>query len=60
MPSFLRRDPCKKLNKQYYAKLEEAMQAQRNGDIRLFSELTVKASEIKEQLDALEQAKTRT
>ena len=33
-------DPAKKLLKQYKAKLEKAMHAQRNGDIRSYSFLT--------------------
>ena len=33
-------DPAKKLRKQYSAKLEEAMLAQRNGDIRSYASLS--------------------
>ena len=33
-------DPKKKLDQQYKALLEQAMQAQRSGDIRKYSELT--------------------
>ena len=43
MFSLFKSDPTKKLNKQYSAKLEQAMHAQRNGDIRTYSMLTEQA-----------------
>ena len=49
-------NPAKRLRKQYDAKLEAAMKAQRNGDIRGYSELTAEAEEIWKQLGPLEQA----
>ncbi|TQV77656.1 Lacal_2735 family protein [Exilibacterium tricleocarpae] len=36
-------NPVKKLNKRYHVLLREAMEAQRSGDIRLYSELSEKA-----------------
>jgi hypothetical protein len=51
-------DPSKKLLKQYKAKLEKAMHAQRNGDIRSYSFLTEEAEALKIQLDALKTAPT--
>lgn len=54
MFSFLKKDPVKKLNKTYYAKLEQAMLAQRNGDIKSYSLITAEAEKIKEQIDELE------
>jgi hypothetical protein len=51
-------DPSKKLLKQYKAKLEKAMHAQRNGDIRSYSFLTEEAEALKVQLDALKTAST--
>jgi hypothetical protein len=54
MFSFLKKDPVKKLNKAYYAKLEQAMLAQRNGDIKSYSLITAEAEKIKEQIDAIE------
>ncbi|MEJ6704570.1 MAG: DUF6435 family protein [Pseudomonadales bacterium] len=51
-------DPAKKLLKQYKAKLEKAMHAQRNGDIRSYSFLTEEAEALKEQLDALNASST--
>lgn len=51
MFSFLKSDPIKKLDKEYGELLEKAMQAQRGGDIRLYSELTEKAEVVKVKLD---------
>ena len=53
MFSFLKKDPLKTLNKQYLQKLEEAMHAQRNGDIRSYSMLTSEAEDILKKIDAL-------
>ena len=55
MFGWLRRNPEKALRKQYHAKLEEALHAQRNGKIREYSFLTAEAEEIREQLEALQQ-----
>jgi hypothetical protein len=46
----LKKDPTKKLNKLYDRKLEEAMLAQRNGNIRGYAMLTAEAEKIKEQI----------
>ena len=51
MFSFFKSDPLKKLNKEYGELLEKAMQAQRGGDIRLYSELTEQAEMVKVKLD---------
>ncbi|WP_022961667.1 DUF6435 family protein [Halopseudomonas pelagia] len=48
------RDPSKKLRKAYDAKLEAAMQAQRNGDIRNYSTLSQEADALWKQLEPLE------
>lgn len=50
-------DPAKKLKKQYHLKLEQAMRAQRNGDIRTYSELSTEANELYQQIEALESNK---
>ncbi len=50
MFGWLKKDPKKKLNEAYLAKLEEAMQAQRNGKIRRYSELTAEAEQLHKQL----------
>jgi hypothetical protein len=46
-------DPKKKLDQEYKALLEQAMQAQRSGDIRKYSELTERAEAKKRELDRL-------
>lgn len=54
MFSFFKKDPLKALNKQYLQKLEEAMQAQRNGDIRSYSMLTSEAEDILKKIEAFD------
>ena len=56
MFSFLKRDPVKKLRQQYDAKAEQAMLAQRKGDMRLFADLTAEAEELWERHQQLVQA----
>ncbi|MGO3345993.1 MAG: DUF6435 family protein [Marinomonas sp.] len=51
MFSFLKSDPIKKLDKEYGQLLEKAMQAQRRGDIKLYSELTAQAEMVKAKMD---------
>ncbi len=53
MFSIFKKDPLKKLNKKYEAKLEQAMHAQRNGDIKGYSMITVEAEEIANEIQAL-------
>lgn len=55
MLSLFRQDPIKKLTKLYEAKLEEAMYAQRNGDIKSYSMITAEAAQIEIQINTLEQ-----
>ena len=50
MFSFFKSDPTKNINKLYEAKLEKAMQAQMNGDIKSYSQLTFEAEEIHKQI----------
>jgi polyhydroxyalkanoate synthesis regulator phasin len=54
MFNFFKSAPDKKIRKQYHAKLEEAMLAQRNGKIREYSFLTQEAEALREQLEALQ------
>jgi len=56
MFGFLRSSPSKALEKKYQDTLQQAMQAQRNGDIRLYSELTEKAEAMRKELEVLERA----
>ncbi|BDX05849.1 DUF6435 family protein [Planctobacterium marinum] len=46
-------DPTKKLRKQYDAKLEKAMLAQRRGDIKTYSMLTAEAEELWAEIEKL-------
>lgn len=57
MFSFFKKDPIKNLNKLYFQKLEKAMHAQRNGDIRSYSMITSEAEELRVEIEALEAAK---
>ncbi|WP_323752521.1 DUF6435 family protein [Marinobacter sp.] len=58
MFSFFKKDPAKKLKKQHSILLEKAMQAQRKGDIRTYSELSAEAAEVLSQIQHLEPPKT--
>jgi hypothetical protein len=50
MFSLFKRDPVKKLVKLQDIKLEQAMHAQRNGDIKSYSQLTLEADLIEKQI----------
>jgi hypothetical protein len=54
MFSIFKKNPLKKLTQQYNAKLEQAMHAQRKGDIRSYSMLTAEAEQIENQIKVLE------
>lgn len=53
MFSLFKRDPVKKLTKAYETKLEQAMHAQRNGDIRSYGSITAEAEAIYDQIKEL-------
>lgn len=54
MFSIFKSDPSKKLKRQYELKLEEAMYAQRNGDIRGYAQLSVEAEQINQKIMDIE------
>ena len=54
MFSIFKANPAKKLNELYKSKLEQAMQAQRSGDIEGYSQLTVEAEEVYKQILAMD------
>ena len=56
MFGLFRSNPAKRLRKDYQRKLEEAMHAQRNGDMRAYAFRTVEAEEIRNKLEAAEAA----
>ena len=55
MFGFFKKDPVKKLQKEYEAKLEEAMLMQRNGKIREYSFLSSEAEDIRQKIEAARQ-----
>jgi hypothetical protein len=58
MFNFLRSDPLKKHQKKYLELLEQAMQAQRKGDIRLYSALTEEAESVAASIEKIERGDT--
>lgn len=54
--NLFKKDPSKNLRKSYQKKLEEAMLAQRKGDIRTYSMLTAEAESIYQELQSVEKA----
>ena len=59
MFGWLKPDPVKKLRKAYDQKLEQAMHAQRNGDMRLFADLAAEAEELWAQFEKLQAETTK-
>lgn len=53
MFKLLKRDPTKKLQREFENLSEKAMDAQRNGNIELFAKLSKEAEEIGKQIDKL-------
>ncbi len=58
MFSFLKANPSKKLKKQHSILLEQAMHAQRKGDIRTYSTLTAEADEVFKQIQQINPSTT--
>jgi hypothetical protein len=54
MLSIFKKDPIKKLRKAYMAKLEQAMNAQRNGDIKSYSFISSEADVMYKEIMKLE------
>lgn len=57
MLSFFRRDPIKKIEREYAAMLERARDAQRAGDIKLFAQLSGQADDLAQRLEELRRQK---
>ncbi|WP_145991624.1 MULTISPECIES: DUF6435 family protein [unclassified Shewanella] len=57
MFSIFKSNPTKKLNKLLSIKLEQAMHAQRNGDIKSYSQLSYEADQIDKQISLIEREK---
>jgi len=60
MFSIFKQNPTKKLNKLLSIKLEQAMQAQRKGDIRTYSQLSFEAEQIDKQISEIEAQNSNT
>jgi hypothetical protein len=54
MFSIFKSNPTKKLNKLLNIKLEQAMHAQRNGDIKSYAELTLEADQLHKKIVEIE------
>lgn len=54
MLGFLKGDPKKKLQKEYEAKLQKALHAQRNGDLRTHGTLMEEAEKIYAELQKID------
>ncbi|MCE2570005.1 DUF6435 family protein [Motilimonas eburnea] len=57
MLKWLLGNPEKKLRKRYDAKLEQAMLAQRRGDMKSFAFLSAEAEQIWQQIEGLQQSR---
>ena len=57
MFGIFKKDPIKALEKEYNAKLEKAVFAQRNGNIELYSQLSTEADKLLKQIEKLEEKK---
>ncbi|MCS5562759.1 DUF6435 family protein [Marinobacter sp.] len=57
MLGFLKGDPKKKLQKAYEEKLEKALHAQRNGDLRTHGDLMEEADKIYREIQKLSDGK---
>jgi molybdenum-dependent DNA-binding transcriptional regulator ModE len=54
MFGIFKRDPVEKMRKEFSRLSEQAIQAQRNGNIALYSELTKKADDLMDEIEKLE------
>lgn len=56
MLNFFKKDPTKKMFKEYELLMKKAIDAQRNGNIELFAELSAKADKLINEIDAIKDA----
>lgn len=57
MFGLFKKDPVKKLEKEYYATLEKARDIQRSGDIKAYSATMARSEEIWEKIEVLRREK---
>ncbi|MCB0580236.1 MAG: Lacal_2735 family protein [Phaeodactylibacter sp.] len=55
MFGLFKKDPVKKLEKEYLRLMEEAMRIQRSGDIKAYAAKVAEAEEIQQKIDALKE-----
>jgi len=55
MFKWLKSDPVKSLEKQHEKKSEQAFQAQRNGNIAAFADLTKECEDLQKKIDELKE-----
>lgn len=55
MFGLFKKDPVKKLEKEYLRLMEEAMRIQRSGDIKAYSAKVAEAEEVQQKIDALKE-----
>lgn len=60
MFGWFKKDPLETLNKEYQLVLKQAMESQRNGNIRLYAELTEKAESIRANIVELQASQEST
>lgn len=53
MFGLFKKDPAKKLEKQYLKLMEEAMRIQRSGDIKAYSAKVAEAEEVQKRIEEL-------
>ena len=54
MFGLFKKDPIKKLEKEYLKLMEEAMHIQRGGDIKAYSAKVAEAEEVQKKIEALQ------
>ncbi len=54
MFGLFKKDPTKKMRAEYNKLLEQGMHAQRNGDIRLYADITAKAEALWREIEKIE------
>jgi len=53
MFGLFKKDPVKKLEKEYYSLLEKATAVQRSGDLRAYAKMVEESDELWKQIEAL-------
>jgi uncharacterized protein YaaW (UPF0174 family) len=59
MFSWLKSDPLQKMQKEYESLMTQAVEAQRNGKIELYGELSLKADQLLKKIDEARNCTTK-